>query len=41
MDQNQIIELINTNLPIIAASPVVVKLIESVGNVVKALYLPT
>lgn len=41
MDQNQLIELINTNLPIIAASPVIVKLIESVGNVVKALYLPT
>lgn len=41
MDQNQIIEMINTNLPIIAASPVVVKLIESVGDIVKALYLPT
>lgn len=41
MDSNQLIELINNNLPIIAASPVVVKLIESMGNVVKTLYLPT
>ena len=41
MDSNQLIEMINNNLPIIAASPVVVKLIESMGNVIKTLYLPT
>ncbi len=41
IDQNQIIELINTGLPIVAASPVLAKLIDVVGDVIKTLYLPT
>ena len=41
IDQNTIIEIINKGLPIVASSPVLIKLIETVGGVVKALYTPT
>jgi len=41
VDQNQIIELIKTGLPIVATSPVLAKLIDVVGDVIKTLYLPT
>ena len=41
IDQNTIIEIINKGLPILASSPVLIKLFETVGSVVKALYTPT
>ena len=41
MDTNQLIELINNSLPVLAASPVLIKLIESMSDVIKTLYLPT
>lgn len=44
IDQNAIIDIVNENLPVvlpvIASSPVVVKLINSVENVIKTLYMP-
>lgn len=40
-DPNSIIEIINDSLPILATSPVMVKLIDVVGDIVKTLYLPT
>lgn len=41
IDQNTIIEIINKGLPILASSPVLIKLIETVGGIVKTLYTPT
>ena len=41
IDQNTIIKIINKGLPILATSPVLKKLIETVGSVVKTLYTPT
>lgn len=40
LDQETIIDLINTSLPIVASSPVIIKLIKSVEKVVKTLYMP-
>lgn len=40
IDQNALIEIINTTAPIVATSPVVVKLIECVTDIIKTLYLP-
>ena len=40
IDQNVLIEIINNTAPIIATSPVVVKLIECVTDIIKTLYLP-
>lgn len=40
IDQNALIEIINNTAPIIATSPVVVKLVECVTDIVKTLYLP-
>lgn len=40
IDQNTIIEIVNTSLPILASSPVLIKLVESVEDVIKTLYAP-
>lgn len=40
IDQNTIIELINSGLPILASSPVLIKLIECVENLIKTFYAP-
>ena len=40
IDQNAIIEIINQSLPILASSPVLVKLTDVVGSVIQTLYLP-
>lgn len=44
IDQNALVEIINTSLPVLitsaATSPVLIKLIGTVGNVVKTLYSP-
>ncbi len=39
-DQNTIIEIVNANLPILASSPVLIKLINSVENLLKTLFAP-
>lgn len=41
IDQNTLIELVNQTMPIVASSPVLIKLIKSVENVIKTLYAPT
>lgn len=41
IDQNTIIEIINKGLPILASSPVLKKLIGTVGGIIKTLYTPT
>lgn len=40
LDQETIIDLINTSLPIVASSPVIIKLIKSVEKIIKTLYMP-
>lgn len=40
IDQHTLIEIINNTAPIIATSPVVVKLVECVADIIKTLYLP-
>lgn len=40
IDQNTLIEIINNTAPIIATSPVVVKLFECITDIIKTLYLP-
>lgn len=41
IDQNTIIQIVNTAMPILATSPVIIKLISCVENVIKTLYAPT
>ena len=40
LDTNTIMEIVNTSMPIIASSPVAIKLISVVENVLKTLYIP-
>ena len=44
IDQNSVVEIINTSLPVLitsaATSPVLIKLLDTIENVVKTLYLP-
>lgn len=40
LDQNTIIEIVNEALPIVVSSPIAVKLISVIENVVKTLYAP-
>lgn len=40
IDQNTIIEMVNTSMPILASSPVLIQLVKTVESVIKTLYTP-
>ena len=41
LDHNTILEIINSTLPVLASSPVLIKLFGTIENVIKTLYMPT
>lgn len=40
LDQQAIVDIVNTALPALASSPVTIKLLSVIENVLKTLYMP-